>query len=48
MKQVLAEYELQMIWHFICKTAVARFVCLYGIKMRSPCTLCQGTKMSLM
>lgn len=48
MKQVSAEYGLQMIWHFIYKTALARFVFIYGIKMGSPCTSCQGTKMSLM
>lgn len=28
MKQVSAEYGLQMIWHFICKTALTRFVYL--------------------
>lgn len=48
MKQVSVEYRLQMIGHFIFKTALAKFVYLYGIKMGSPCTLCQGTKMSLM
>lgn len=46
-KQVSAEYELQIWWHFICKTMLAKFVYLYGNKMGSPCTCCQRTKTSL-